>query len=108
MIIRAIMELAPNAEFTMTDDDLSTLVWHSTDIAQPSDADINAKAQSLANGKGVEDLRIVRDRKLQETDHWMFSDTATATQAQLDYRQALRDITDNATSLDDVTWPEKP
>ncbi len=24
------------------------------------------------------------------------------------YRQALRDITDSATSLDDVTWPEKP
>ena len=24
------------------------------------------------------------------------------------YRQALRDITDSATSLDDVTWPTKP
>ena len=24
------------------------------------------------------------------------------------YRQALRDITNSATSLDDVTWPEKP
>ena len=24
------------------------------------------------------------------------------------YRQALRDITDGATSLDDVTWPTKP
>ena len=24
------------------------------------------------------------------------------------YRDALRDITDSATSLDDVTWPEKP
>jgi len=24
------------------------------------------------------------------------------------YRQALRDITSSATSLDDVTWPTKP
>ena len=24
------------------------------------------------------------------------------------YRTALKDITDSATSLDDVTWPEKP
>jgi hypothetical protein len=24
------------------------------------------------------------------------------------YRAALRDITDSATSLDDVVWPEKP
>jgi len=30
------------------------------------------------------------------------------TEAQTAYRQALRDITDTATSLDDVVWPEKP
>ena len=53
------------------------------------------------------DLRIVRDRKLTETDWWAGSDL-TMTQAQTTYRQALRDITDNATSLDDVKWPEKP
>tara|TARA_R100000231_G_scaffold97092_2_gene72602 strand:- start:281 stop:574 length:294 start_codon:yes stop_codon:yes gene_type:complete len=52
-------------------------------------------------------LRNVRDKKLSETDWWAGSDL-TMTQAQTDYRQALRDITDNATSLDDVTWPTKP
>lgn len=52
-------------------------------------------------------LREKRDRKLAETDWWAGSDL-TMTQAQTDYRQALRDITDNATSLDDVTWPTKP
>ena len=53
-------------------------------------------------------LRKMRDGLLKDTDHWALSDTATMTQAQTDYRQALRDITDNATSLDDVTWPTKP
>ena len=52
-------------------------------------------------------LRAERDRLLTETDWWAGSDL-TMTQAQTDYRQALRDITDNATSLDDVTWPTKP
>ena len=52
-------------------------------------------------------LRNVRDKKLSATDWWASSDL-TMTQAQRDYRQALRDITDNATSLDDVTWPTKP
>jgi len=28
--------------------------------------------------------------------------------AQTKYRQDLRDITKSATSLDDVSWPEKP
>jgi hypothetical protein len=53
-------------------------------------------------------LRVERNRLLQETDHWVLSDTADATAAQTTYRQALRDITDSATSLDDVTWPTKP
>lgn len=52
-------------------------------------------------------VREERDRLLSETDWWASSDL-TMTQAQTDYRQALRDITDNATSLDDVTWPTKP
>ena len=52
-------------------------------------------------------LREKRDGKLAETDWWASSDL-TMTSAQTTYRQALRDITDNATSLDDVTWPTKP
>lgn len=55
----------------------------------------------------LKSLRVWRDRLLAETDTWALSDR-TMTQAQTDYRQALRDITDNATSLDDVTWPTKP
>ena len=53
-------------------------------------------------------LRQERNFKLAETDYWVLSDTADATSAQTTYRQALRDITSSATSLDDVTWPTKP
>ena len=52
-------------------------------------------------------LRVARDLKLSATDWWVMPDR-TATQAQLDYRQALRDITNTYTSLDDVVWPEEP
>ena len=69
---------------------------------------VNAKETELLAASKLDDLRRHRDRKLSETDHWALSDTATITQAQIDYRQALRDITDNATSLDDVSWPTKP
>ena len=61
----------------------------------------------------TEALRVKRNQLLAETD-WVvikereeggsvsnFADWKT-------YRQALRDITNSATSLDDVTWPEKP
>lgn len=52
-------------------------------------------------------LRAERNQRLAETDWWVMPDR-TATQAQLDYRQALRDITNTYSSLDDVVWPEKP
>lgn len=53
-------------------------------------------------------LRSERNRLLNETDYWVLSDTNTASAEQLAYRQALRDITENTTSLNDVTWPTKP
>ena len=52
-------------------------------------------------------LRVERNKMLGLTDVWALSDR-TMTQAQKDYRQALRDITKNATSLDDLSWPTKP
>ena len=52
-------------------------------------------------------LRLQRNFLLKETDWWASSDL-TMTDAQKKYRQDLRDITKSATSLDDVTWPEKP
>ena len=69
---------------------------------------VSTKQTELENADNLGKLRVERNKKLAETDHWMFSDTATATQAQLDYRQALRDITETYSSLDDVIWPVKP
>jgi len=52
-------------------------------------------------------LRDERNQRLASTDWWVMPDR-TATQAQLDYRQALRDITETYTGLDDVVWPDEP
>ena len=51
--------------------------------------------------------RSKRNVLLAETDWWATSDrTMTAEQAQ--YRQALRDIPDQAGFPTDITWPTKP
>jgi len=55
----------------------------------------------------LELLRDVRNAKLKATDWWASSDL-TMTAEQTAYRQALRDITNTYTSLDDVVWPEEP
>jgi hypothetical protein len=86
----------------------ANLEWMTTEHTKPTEEEFEAGVTALENAEPLKMLRMVRDGMLKQTDHWALSDTATATQAQLDYRQALRDITTSATSLDDVTWPEKP
>ena len=70
-------------------------------------AQVSAKKTELVAAEPMRLLREERTRRLAETDWWASSDL-TMTSAQTTYRQALRDITDSATSLDDVTWPTKP
>ena len=68
---------------------------------------VSAKQAELEAAIPMKLLRAERNQRLANTDWWVMPDR-TATQAQLDYRQALRDITNTYTSLDDVVWPEEP
>ena len=70
-------------------------------------AQVSAKKTELVNAEPMRLLRVERDAKLAETDWWAMSDR-TMTDAQTTYRQALRDVPANYTSLDDVVWPTKP
>lgn len=83
-----------------TDADGNIVTWDASAVA--------TKEAELNTASKLSELRTERNRRLAETDHWVLSDTTDATSAQTTYRQALRDITDSATSLDDVSWPTKP
>ncbi len=69
--------------------------------------EVNKKLQDLTAAEPMKNLRAERDRLIAITDWWASSDL-TMTDAQKSYRQALRDITKDYTSLDDVKWPTKP
>ena len=69
-----------------------------------------AEEQAWADGQAdrdIAELRTERNRLLAETDYFGNSDV-TMSEAMTTYRQALRDITNTATSLEDVVWPTKP
>ena len=70
-------------------------------------ATVSAKVTELTAAEPMKALRAERDRLIAATDWWASSDL-TITAEQTAYRQALRDITDSATSLNDVVWPSKP
>jgi len=80
--------------------------------ANPADwgvtwAQLSAKRDELIAAQPLKELRAERNRRIAETDWWASSDL-TMTAEQTAYRQALRDITNTYSSLDDVVWPVKP
>jgi len=78
------------------------------DIAYDADGNVVSYDEAAVTTEAkLMALRLSRNSKLAQTDWWASSDL-TMTQAQIDYRQALRDITETYTSLDDVVWPTKP
>jgi len=70
-------------------------------------AEVKAKYDELVAAEPMRLLRAERNQRLANTDWWASSDL-TMTAEQTAYRQALRDITNTYTSLDDVVWPEEP
>jgi len=102
---QACIELRPNAGVTVED---GVIHWYNIDDTDiPTEAEITAKIAELEAAEPMRLLRVERNRRLANTDWWASSDL-TMTQEQIAYRQALRDITENYTSLDDVVWPVNP
>ena len=80
--------------------------------ANPSDwgvtwTQVKTKQDELTAAEPLKELRAERDRLIAATDWWASSDL-TMTAEQTAYRQALRDITETYSSLDEVEWPTKP
>ena len=103
-IVEALHNLYDNPKYTVINGKLFS--WED-ERPKPTEEEIQAKIAELQAAEPLRLLRIQRNRLLAETDWWVLPDR-TPTQEQLDYRQALRDITNTYTSLDDVIWPEKP
>lgn len=59
-----------------------------------------------------EEIRIIRNAKLMETDWMYLLDTDIKKPSNIDewsiYRQQLRDITEQPGFPDDIVWPEQP
>ena len=68
---------------------------------------VESKMNELTAAEPMKELRAERDRLIAATDWWASSDL-TMTEEQIEYRQALRDITETFQNLDSVIWPDKP
>jgi len=108
-VIKAILKINPNAEASVSGNDINTVQWHNG-TTPISKADIEAQFTAVEFDMAMEDLRAKRNNLLKETDHLALSDNTLSTEM-TNYRQSLRDITDGLTTkaeVDAVTWPTKP
>ena len=105
IIMQAINELVPKAEYVMRGD-FSGHEWLDSRTV-PTESAVQAKYDELIAAEPTNLLREKRNRLLAETDWWASSDL-TMTTEQTNYRQALRDITETYSNLDEVVWPTKP
>jgi hypothetical protein len=69
--------------------------------------EVLAMAKQIEDEEPLEALREERNKRIAETDWWALSDVAMSPE-QTAYRKALRDITDQYSSLEEVVWPVKP
>ena len=109
MIIEAILKINPNAKVSVNADDINQITWlnGTTPISK---ADIEAQFTAVEFDNAMKDLRVKRDRLLAETDYLALSDQTLSAEMST-YRQALRDITNGITTVEqanNVTWPTKP
>jgi hypothetical protein len=90
-------------EYSMVDNDYDTIDW------SDNNSDPLPTLQQLTDHYYLWNLRQQRNARLTATDHYALSDVTMSAEMEA-YRQALRDITDTYSSIEDegFSWPTKP
>ena len=114
---QAILELAPDAQFSATS--IDDITWHN--IAPLEKNDIETKITELRAAEPMRLLREERNHRIAQTD-WRFRSDLSPSQEWKDYSQALRDLPANYSPTIDILtedgypilneqpapWPEEP
>lgn len=108
-ITKAILKINPNAKVSVLNNNIDEITWleETTPISK---SDIQAQLSSVEFDEAIEKVRVKRNKLIAETDHLALSDQTLSTEMTT-YRQALRDITNNLTTVEEVnavTFPTKP
>jgi len=84
-------------------------VWDDTEKKNQGLIWEDSSSETLTDAEKLEQLRGLRNAKLQETDYLALSDNTLSSDMKT-YRQSLRDITKTYSSLDaeGFSWPTKP
>ena len=119
-IVDALVELRPDAEWSIGGRDYEQLVWLDKSQTKPTLDELNTKLSEMNAAEPMRQLREIRNQKLAETDWTQLKDVDLDIIRERDwnnYRQALRDLPNKSNpkldsrgilDVSSVTWPTKP
>ena len=110
MIIEAILKINPNACCVVKNDDIDNIEWINT---QPIPKEqILAIIPQVELDIALDNLRSKRNKLLADSDYIVLADSPVNDKANwLTYRQALRDLTEGLSTVEQVNsvvFPAKP
>lgn len=112
---QAILALAPGAQFSIVDNQYSTLVWLSPDIAIPPESQVVAQMAVLQEEQPFVDCKNKASQLLYRTDWTTIADVADPTKSDpyltnqsafVTYRSQVRALAVNPVA--DPVWPTMP
>ena len=109
MIIEAILKINPTAQVSVSADDINKITWENGTPQIPKEQILTIIPQ-VELDMALDNLRAKRNKLLIDTDYLALSDNTLSANMST-YRQALRDITNGLTTIEqvnNVTWPTKP
>ena len=120
-ISSALLELKPNAEWTLRGDTYDGLEWLDKNQTKPTEEEVNEKISELEKNEPHRLLREERNKRLAECD-WVVTKYAeygyNIPKEWRTYRQALRDLPSISyqpeinefgnLKMDSVAWPTPP
>ena len=120
-ISSALLELKPNAEWTLRGDTYADLEWLDKNQTKPTEEEVNTKVTELEAAEPFRLLREERDKRLTACDWVVAKHTEHGKMVPEDwkiYRQALRDLpsisyrpelnSNGTLKMDSVAWPTPP
>jgi hypothetical protein len=110
-IIKAILKINPTAQVSVSGDDINTITWENG--TPPISAEqILAIIPQVELDMALNNLRAKRNKLLADSDYIVLADSPVNDKANwLTYRQALRDLTEGLSTVEQVNsvvFPTKP
>jgi hypothetical protein len=122
--INAILSLRPNAKCGAIGNNYDSIIWEDTTMSKPTKDEIDGELIRITHETTLDAVRSKRNELLKNTDKYSLPDFPHSSpekkQEWLDYRQSLRDITNNLDTttitftididiqFQGLTWPTIP